>query len=128
MIPSPVLFDLKVPQSSPVDQRGKVPQDPVTSLINLQTPPPEEQAEAPAGKALSITEPTVPPTDTLTPPPETAPSPTEVGCVADSTKTQNSTEPGKERDIFYVHADSLIRWHSSVLLLKRVKKLHLCLS
>ncbi|XP_061103895.1 histone-lysine N-methyltransferase, H3 lysine-36 specific [Conger conger] len=75
---------------------GKTAQDPVSSLLNLQTPPLEDQAKSPAGRAPSITEQTVqhdaqaPPTDTLTPPPEAVPSPCEVGCVADLAKRQNS--------------------------------------
>ncbi|KAJ8348446.1 hypothetical protein SKAU_G00270350 [Synaphobranchus kaupii] len=81
---------------------GKIPQDPMSSLLNLQTPPPEDQAKILTGKPPSITEHTVlqvghaPPTDTLTPPPETVPSPSEVGCVTDLIKMQNSIESASQ--------------------------------
>ncbi|KAG9351954.1 hypothetical protein JZ751_023205 [Albula glossodonta] len=64
----------------------------------LQTPPPEDQAKALAGQVPPITEQTAlqdghaPPVDTLTPPPEAVPSPSEAGCLTDPANLQHPTE------------------------------------
>ncbi|KAG7484718.1 hypothetical protein MATL_G00052960 [Megalops atlanticus] len=77
---------------------GKIRQDPLNSVPELQTPPPEEQTKAPAEPAPPVTEQKslqdshAPPIDTLTPPPEAVPSPSEAGCVTDLAKMQHTAE------------------------------------
>ncbi|KAI1903574.1 hypothetical protein AGOR_G00028580 [Albula goreensis] len=76
----------------------KTTKDPLSSIPELQTPPPEDQAKALAGQVPPITEQTAlqdghaPPVDTLTPPPETVPSPSEAGCLTDPANLQHPTE------------------------------------